>query len=65
MAQLPVSHPSPVIRDVIAARVSRRDLLKGGLASGALTCRRQFRRLAVCQANRMPPPRSPRWAFPS
>ncbi len=35
MAQFP-SSDSPVIRDVIAARVSRRGLLKGGLASGAL-----------------------------
>ena len=35
MAQSPFS-PSPVIRDIIAARVSRRGLLKGGLASGAV-----------------------------
>lgn len=35
MAHSP-SSDSPVIRDVIAARVSRRGLLKGGLASGAL-----------------------------
>ncbi|TIV18803.1 MAG: DUF839 domain-containing protein, partial [Mesorhizobium sp.] len=35
MANSP-SLPSPVIRDVIAARVSRRDILKSGLASGAL-----------------------------
>ncbi|MDX8451758.1 PhoX family phosphatase [Mesorhizobium sp. VK9D] len=35
MANSP-SSSSPVIRDVIAARVSRRELLKSGLASGAL-----------------------------
>jgi uncharacterized protein len=35
MAQSP-SSTSPVIRDIIAARVSRRNLLKGGIASGAL-----------------------------
>ena len=35
MAHSP-SSSSPVIRDVIAARVSRRGLLKGGIASGAL-----------------------------
>ena len=35
MAQSP-SSSAPVIRDVIAARVSRRGLLKGGLGAGAL-----------------------------
>ena len=35
MAQSP-SSSAPVIRDIIAARVSRRDLLKGGLGAGAL-----------------------------
>jgi uncharacterized protein len=41
MAQAP-SSSSPVIRDIIAARVSRRGLLKGGIAAGALAAGGSF-----------------------
>src|SRR5262245_25782230 len=41
MARAP-SSSSPVIRDVIAARVSRRGLLKGGIAAGALAAGGSF-----------------------